>query len=59
VSRLASPQVSHFKKQSALNWSLSATAYAMPVAKVKDPGEFSKALMGAGYEIVIGQDDSW
>lgn len=59
LERLRSPQVAHLKKQSALNWSLASTAYAMPVAKVADPDAFGKALMGAGYEMVIGKDDEW
>jgi hypothetical protein len=59
LERLRSPQLAHLKKQSALNWSLATTACAMPVAKVADPESFQKALVGNGYEIVIGKDDSW
>jgi hypothetical protein len=58
-ARLRSPQLAHFRKLSALSWSLSATAYAMPVAKVGNPEEFQKQVMGAGYEIVIHKDDHW
>lgn len=59
LERLRSPQVAHLKKQSALNWSLSATAYAMPVARVADPESFAKRPQGAGYELVIGKDEFW
>lgn len=59
LERLRSPQIAHLKKQSALNWSLATTACAMPVAKVSDPEAFQKAMVGNGYEIVIGKDDSW
>jgi hypothetical protein len=59
LERLRSPQVAHLKKQSALNWSLASTAYAMPVAKVGSPDDFQKNMAGAGYEIVIQREDSW
>jgi hypothetical protein len=59
LERLRSPQVAHLKKQSALNWSLSSTAYAMPVAKVASVEDFQKQVIGAGYEIVIQRDDDW
>jgi hypothetical protein len=59
AARLRSPQLAHLRKLSALSWSLAATAYAMPVAKVGNPEEFQKQVMGAGYEIVIHKDDHW
>jgi hypothetical protein len=59
AERLRSPQLAHLRKQSALNWSLATTAYAMPVAFVKDPDNFKQAVMGAGYELVLGVDDKW
>lgn len=59
LERLRSTQVAHLKKQSALNWSLSSTAYAMPVARVGDPEAFAKRPYGAGHEMVIGKDEFW
>ncbi|HEY3496019.1 MAG TPA: hypothetical protein VGK73_15080 [Polyangiaceae bacterium] len=58
ANRLKSPQLAHFRKLNAQAWSLSCTAYAMPVAKVRDPEEFKK-VQGAGYGIAIGIDESW
>lgn len=59
ASRLKSPQLAHFRKLNALSWSLSTTAYAMPIAKVGDPEAFAKQAQGPGYEVVIHKDDSW
>lgn len=59
ANRLKTPQLAHFRALNAQSWSLSMTCYAMPVAKVSDPAEFAKAAAGAGYGIVIGQEDSW
>lgn len=59
ADRLRSPQLAHFRKVCAQNWSLSTTAYAMPVVKVEDPDEYRKQTAGAGYEILIGSEDSY
>lgn len=59
ASRLNKAQVAHFRKLNAQAWSLSCTAYAMPVAKVKDPEAFATTMVGAGYGIVIGETESW
>jgi hypothetical protein len=59
ASRLHKAQVAHFRKLNAQAWSLSCTAYAMPVAKVEDPEEFAKMMVGAGYGVVIGKEESW
>jgi hypothetical protein len=59
ASRLRTPQLAHFRALNAQSWSLSCTAYAMPVAKVKDPEEFAKHLHGAGYGVVIGVEEDW
>jgi hypothetical protein len=59
ANRLRSPQLAHFRKLNAQSWSLSCTAYAMPVAKVRDPAAFAEAAQGAGYGIVIGTEEDW
>lgn len=59
ASRLHKAQVAHLRKLNALAWSLSCTAYAMPVAKVADPEQFAQVVAGAGYGIIIGKDESW
>lgn len=59
ASRLNKAQTAHFRKLNAQSWSLSCTAYAMPVAKVEDADAFSKTAVGAGYGIVIGVNESW
>jgi hypothetical protein len=59
ASRLKSPQLAHFRKVNAQSWSLAATCYAMPVVKVQDPAEYVKQASGAGYEIVLQQDDEF
>lgn len=58
-NRLKSPQLALLRKVSAQNWSLAATAYAMPVAKVDSPEDYQKQVTGASYEIVIGKDEDW
>jgi hypothetical protein len=59
ANRLRSPQLAHFRKVCAQAWSLAATCYAMPVVKVEDATEYLKQTSGAGYEIVIGQQDDY
>jgi len=59
AKRLKTPQLAHFRASNGQSWSLSATCYAMPVAKVADPEEFSKTIMGAGYGVIIGIEESW
>jgi hypothetical protein len=59
ANRLKSPQLAMLRKVSALAWSLSATAFAMPVAKVNDPEQFMSQVTGSGYEIVIRRDEEW
>lgn len=59
ANRLASPQLALLRKVSALAWSLAATAYAMPVVKVKDPDDYKAQRSGAGYEILLQQDDDY
>lgn len=59
ASRLRTPQLAHFRASNAQSWSLAVTCYAQPVAKVQDPEAFSKTLLGAGYGVVIGIDESW
>jgi hypothetical protein len=56
VGRLKSAQIAHFRKNNALAWSLSATCYAQPVFKLKD--QDSPPIMGAGYGIIIGAEES-
>lgn len=58
-NRLRSPQLAHFRKVCAQSWSMAATCYAMPVVKVQDAEEYTKQTAGAGYEIVIGQEDDY
>jgi hypothetical protein len=59
AGRLRSPQLAHFRKTNALAWSLATSCYAMPVARVGNPEEFKRHLSGAGYELVLGREDSW
>ncbi len=59
ANRLRSPQVAHLRKLSDHAWSLSCTAIAMPVIKVKNVEEFNKSVSGNGYEIVIGPDEDY
>lgn len=59
ASRLRSAQLAHFRKVCAQSWSLAATAYAMPVVNVKYPDEYEKVAAGAGYEIVLGLEESY
>jgi hypothetical protein len=59
ASRLQSPQLALFRKVSALAWSLSATAYAMPVVMVESPTDYAQQTAGPGYEIVIGKDEKY
>jgi hypothetical protein len=59
ANRLRSAQLAHFRKVCAQSWSLAATAYAMPVVNVKFPDEYEKVAAGAGYEIVLGLDESY
>ncbi len=56
---LKSPAVMNFRLVSAQNWSLVSSCFAQPVAKVNDPAEFSKMMIGAGYGVVIGIDEEW
>lgn len=57
ASRLESPQKAHFRLSNAQTWGLAATCYAMPVVKVKNPDEFTKRTMGAGYGFTIQPDE--
>lgn len=49
------PQLEHFRRSAALSWLIRRTCYAQPLFKVED-GE-KLPTMGAGYAIVIGQED--
>ncbi len=56
---LESPALSNFRLVSEQNWSLACSCFAQPVAKVNDPEEFAKMMVGAGYGVVIGIDEDW
>lgn len=57
AGRLESPQLAHYRLSNAQLWGLTATCYAMPVFKVKDPEEFQRSALGAGYGWVIQPDE--
>lgn len=61
ANRLKTAQLAHFRAINAQSWSLAATCYAMPVAKVKDPDSAAMSNMahGAGYAIYLYPDESW
>ncbi|UOF77382.1 portal protein [Caudoviricetes sp.] len=61
ANRLKTPQLAHFRSSNAQSWSLAATCYAMPVAKVGDPdaAQASNIAHGAGYAIYLYKDESW
>ncbi len=56
---LRRPALMNFRLVSGQNFSILATCYAQPVAKVADKEEFSAMMIGAGYGIVIGVDEDW
>jgi hypothetical protein len=49
------PQIEHFRLNNALSWLIRRTCYAQPVFKVADGDNLP--VLGAGYAIVIGQED--
>lgn len=59
ASRLKSPQLANFRKINEQSWSLTCSAYAMPVVKVNDPEAFNEMAAGAGYGVVIGVDEDF
>jgi hypothetical protein len=57
ANRLESAQIEHFRLSSGLSWSIKRTCYAMPLFKVADPESFTPGNMGAGYYLVIKNDE--
>lgn len=54
-SRLASPQLEHFRLSCAQTWGIRRTCYAMPVFKLVD--REAPPTMGAGYYLMIGTEE--
>lgn len=57
VSRLASPQLGHFRLSAMQLWGMSRTCYAMPIFK-RDTQEDQQPTLGAGYGIYLGIRES-
>lgn len=55
LSRLADPQIAHFRNSAALDWNIKRTCYAMPVFEIGD--EDKPPVMGAGYFIQLAPGD--
>lgn len=59
MNRLADPQIAHFRRSAAMDWSLARTCYAMPVFELKDSN--TPPVMGTGYYIMLqtGERANW
>lgn len=56
LNLLADGQLELFRKRCALSWAIDRTCYAMPV--LKTASKKKPDLMGAGYYLQLGKDDS-
>ncbi len=57
LGRAAGVQVAHFKMACALDWAIKRACFPMPIMKTDQPEENRKAMVGAGYMVIMGQND--
>jgi hypothetical protein len=57
-NRLESPQLSHFRLSNMQMWGMSRSCYAMPVFKLDSQEQGEPGMMGAGYGLRLGMNES-